>query len=101
MKAEKLNDKYIHLQQAFLNNVTPSLLAASFCILSDDNIIKVLLVYQGTLSNSETKQSKKLENMIYQVFDNKVFTEKKIISHQDEPIQLEWPIFLAKQQTED
>jgi hypothetical protein len=100
MNAEKLNDKYIHLQQAFLNNVTPSLLAASFCILNDD-IIKVLLVYQGTLSNSETKQSKKLENMISQVFDNKAITEKKIISHQDEPIQLEWPIFLAKQQIED
>jgi len=100
MKAEKLNDKYVRLQQAFLNNVTPSLLSASFCVLSD-GIIQVLLVYQGTLSNSETKQSKKLENMIYQVFDKKAITENKIISPQDEPIQLEWPIFLAKQQIED
>ncbi|KHD07818.1 hypothetical protein PN36_20765 [Candidatus Thiomargarita nelsonii] len=100
MKAEKLNDKYVRLQQAFLNNVTPSLLSASFCVLSDDRI-QVLLVYRATLSDSETKQSKVLEDMICQVFENRAFTEKKILSHQDEPIQLEWPIFMAKQQTED
>lgn len=99
MKAEKLNDKYVRLQQAFLNNVTPSLLSASFCVLSD-GIIQVLLVYRGTLSDSETKQSLRLENLICQVFENRAFTEKKIMLPQDEPIQLEWPIFLAKQQTE-
>jgi len=60
-----------------------------------DGIIQVLLVYRGTIA----KQSLRLENLICQVFENRAFTEKKIMLPQDEPIQLEWPIFLAKQQT--
>ncbi|RKZ87064.1 MAG: hypothetical protein DRR19_14090 [Candidatus Parabeggiatoa sp. nov. 1] len=100
MKAEELNDKYVRLQQALLNGVTPSLLSVSFGV-SSDGTIPVLLVYQGSLSDGETKQSKRLEDLICQVFENRAFTERKVISHRDEPIQLEWPVFLAKSQTED